>query len=101
MLEFVQQKQLATPDDVFYVSTGRWYTHNCSDFEAPPFNQSMWALATHHKVRTHHNSKPDSCLHTPGGLGRHSCAALQPLMHPLCAIPAAADHQLFVSLTVL
>jgi hypothetical protein len=50
VLELVQQRQLATPDDVFYVSTGRWYTHNCSDFEAPPFNQSLLALATHYKV---------------------------------------------------
>lgn len=51
MLELVQQRQLASPDDAFYVSTGRWYTHNCSEFEAPLFNRSMWALSTHYQVR--------------------------------------------------
>jgi hypothetical protein len=50
VMEFVQQRHLATSDDVFYVSTGRWYTHNCSDFETPMFNASMWALAQHYQV---------------------------------------------------
>jgi hypothetical protein len=51
VLELVQQQQqLASSDDVFYVSTGRWYTHNCTGFEAPVYNASLWALATHYQV---------------------------------------------------
>jgi hypothetical protein len=65
VLELVQQRQLASPDDAFYVSTGRWYTHNCSDFEAPPFNKSMWALSSHYQVR-------------------HKCIDVSTHVHTLC-----------------
>lgn len=51
VLEVVQQQQqLASSDDIFYVSTGRWYTHNCSGFEVPVYNASLWSLASHYQV---------------------------------------------------
>lgn len=52
MLEFVQQHQLASGDDVFYAGTGRWYTHNCTGFEVSPYNSSLAALAKHYEVST-------------------------------------------------
>jgi len=50
VLELIQQRQLAGGDDVFYASTGRWYTHNCTGFEVPPYNSSLNALGLHYKV---------------------------------------------------
>lgn len=49
VLELIQQRQLAGGDDVFYASTGRWYTHNCTGFEVPPYNSSLNALGLHYK----------------------------------------------------
>lgn len=86
VLELVQQRQLASPDDAFYVSTGRWYTHNCSDFEAPLFNRSMWALSTHYQVRhgcQHTRDRPV----TPADSTKHNMQHLWPQHRASAAIP--------------
>lgn len=41
---------LASPDDVFYVTFGRWFVHNCRKFEASAFNASLTRLADYHEA---------------------------------------------------